>query len=59
MLCALSIKALERSRSRVRRMLKSLPDWNFGQNEVIDAHRRMSRNHLRHLPSGAIRSSSG
>jgi hypothetical protein len=32
-----------------------LPDGNFGQKAVMDAHRYMSRNHLRHLTSGVIR----
>jgi len=35
-----------------------LSDGNFGQKPVIDTHRYMSRNHLRHLTSGVIRSSS-
>jgi hypothetical protein len=67
---SLLIQRLEGSRSRVRRtrgatgiesilVSKALPDRDFGQEAVIDAHRYMSGNHLRRLTSGAIRSSSG
>src|ERR1700724_607465 len=67
---SLLIQRLEGSRSRVRRtrgamgiesilVSKALPDGNFGQKAVMDAHRYMSRNHLRHLTSGVIRCSSG
>jgi hypothetical protein len=30
---------------------KALPDWDFGQKVVIDAHRCISHNHLRHPTS--------
>jgi|SRR5580693_4450078 hypothetical protein len=39
---------------------KALPDVEFSQKAVIDAHRSItSSNHVRHLTSGAIRSSGG
>ena len=67
---SLLIERLEGSRSRVRPtrgamgiesilVSRPLPDVDFGQKPVIDTHRYMSRNHLRHLTSGVIRSSSG
>src|ERR1700731_1273377 len=65
---SLLIQRLEGSGSRGRRtrgamgiesilVSRPLSDGNFGQKPVIDAHRYMSRNHLRHLTSGVIRSS--
>lgn len=67
---SLLIQRFEGSRSRVRRtrgamgiesilISRPLLDGDFGQKPVIDTHRYMSGNHLRHLTSGLIRSSRG